>query len=151
MLTLDSGLNRIEKIARLGKVRKSFATYFGFTSDQRIADALLYQDATSDSRPLSTLTTTTTGQAATRANPAGERSSAQELRARFGIGRGDPIARQIIEIFMEGDGTALLGISDANDPDSIANKLSRLIHSSPPPTPDQLNNFNQLLFFRFNH
>ena len=145
MLTLDSGLNRIEKIARLGKVRKSFATYFGFTSDQRIADALLYQDATSDSRPLSTLTTTTTGQAATRANPAGERSSAQELRARFGIGRGDPIARQIIEIFMEGDGTALLGISDANDPDSIANKLSRLIHSSPPPTPDQLNNFNRFV------
>ena len=130
MLTLDLGLSRSEKIIRLGKVRKSFATYFGFTSDERIADALLYQDATSGLNPLSSLTTVTTG---------------QELRTRFGVGRGDPIARRIIEIFMEGDGTALLGISDTNDPDSIANKLSSLIHSSPPPTPDQLNNFNRFV------
>lgn len=118
MLTLDLGLSRSQKIIRLGKVRKSFATYFGFTSDERIADALLYQNGSSGLNPLSSLTTVTTG---------------QELRTRFGIGRGDPIARRIVEIFMEGDGTALLGISDANDPDSIANKLSQLIHSSPPP------------------
>ena len=144
MLTLDLGLNRIQKIDRLGKVRKSFATYFGFTSDQRIADALLYQDATSDSRPVPTLTTTTTGQAATRANPAGERSSAQELRARFGIGRGDPIARKIIEIFMEGDGTALLGIGDAA---TIAGKLSELLSlpANTEHTTEQLDNFNRFI------
>ena len=130
MLTLDLGLSRFQKIIRLGKVRKSFATYFGFTSDERIADALLYQNGSSGLNPLSSLTTVTTG---------------QELRTRFGVGRGDPIARRIVEIFMEGDGTALLGISDANDPDSIANKLSQLIHSSPPPTPDQLNNFNRFV------
>ena len=130
MLTLDLGLSRSQKIIRLGKVRKSFATYFGFTSDERIADALLYQNGSSGLNPLSSLTTVTTR---------------QELRTRFGVGRGDPIARRIVEIFMEGDGTALLGISDANDPDSIANKLSQLIHSSPPPTPDQLNNFNRFV------
>lgn len=144
MLTLDLGLNRIQKIARLGKVRKSFSTYFGFTSDERIAESLVYQNRVSDLTSMSTLTPVTTGQAATRANPTGERSSAQELGIRFGVGRSDPIARQIIEIFMEGDGTALLGIGDEA---TIAGKLSQLLSlpANTEHTTEQLDNFNRFI------
>ena len=119
MLTLTTGLSRELKVVRLAKVRQAFAIYFGFTSNDTIATAQNYANTTSDIPTVSSLTTTSVGNAA-------------NLHQRFNIGRGDPLSREITKIFLEGDGMALAGID--TDPSylsspSIASRLNNLFLS----------------------
>ena len=139
MLTLETGLTRELKIARLAKIRQNFAVYFGFTSNDTIITAQNYASTAATQPPLSTLTTTSTGNAAA-------------LHQRFNIGRGDPMLRGITGIFLEGDGYALSAMSGNR---SIANKLKEAItpESATTRTPEQIENFNRFItmFYSSDH
>lgn len=131
MLTLETGLTRELKIARLAKIRRNFATYFGFTSNDTIITAQNYASTVATQPPLSTLTTTSTGNTAA-------------LQQRFNIGRGDPMLRGITGIFLEGDGYALSAMSGDR---SIANQLKQAIApgTGTTRTPEQIENFNRFI------
>ena len=138
MLTLTTGLSRELKVVRLAKVRQAFAIYFGFTSNDTIATAQNYANTTSDIPTVSSLTTTSVGNAA-------------NLHQRFNIGRGDPLSREITKIFLEGDGMALAGID--TDPSylsspSIASRLNNLFtvpSGQPERTPEEIANFSRFV------
>ena len=131
MLTLETGLSRELKIARLAKIRRNFAVYFGFASNDAIITAQNYASTVATQPPLSTLTTTSTGNAAA-------------LHQRFSIGRGDLMLRDITKIFLEGDGYALSAMSGDR---SIANQLKQAItpSSGTTRTPEQIENFNRFI------
>ena len=138
MLTLTTGLSRELKIVKLAHVRAAFSTYFGFTTNDNLITAQNYANQTAASSnlpPMSDLTTTSAG-------------NRDNLRQRFGIGRGDLVSRKITRIFLEGDGMALPAIDSVGEVHkSIAAQLVELFTPSGQTTRTQaeIDNYSRFL------
>ena len=114
MLSLDLALTREQKNQRLKRLRSLFALYFGFVSDEQIAQALAYQQVRGQ-----------TPQVNSTSQAADVRQQFTDLR----LGFNNQLAKEVFDIFVSGDQESLLAIEDprAGARGSILARLVSLI------------------------